>query len=297
MAWREQLTLDELDKDDFDLLLAGWTATDRAAHMFWRYRDPKHPLYTAEGNARYGRALEDVYTRMDEIVGKVMGKVKENDLLMVLSDHGFHSYRTGFAVNTWLVRNGYMTLKGQSDAGTASSDAPYLRDVDWSGTQAYGLGLSSVYLNLVGREGQGIVSAAEASKVRTELKEKLMAVTDPATGDKVFRSVQTCDEAYKGASMEDAPDLILGYNEGYQVAKPSASGAAPEQLFAPNDDKWSGEHAGSDPAITPGILFANQPLKDGATLVDLGVTTLEYLGCAAVPDDYEGRSLLVSEAG
>ena len=87
--------------------------------MFWRFRDPKHPLHTEQGAKKYGRAVEDTYIRMDEIVGKAMERLENTDLLMVMSDHGFHSFRTGFNVNTWLIRNGYLAVKGQPDAATA----------------------------------------------------------------------------------------------------------------------------------------------------------------------------------
>ncbi len=290
MAWNEQLTLDEMDRGGFDLLLAGWTAPDRVSHMFWAYRDPKHPLYTPEMAAKYGRVVEDTYIKMDDIVGKVMTRMKDNDLLMVMSDHGFHSFRYGFSVNTWLVRNGYLAVKGQSDPQTAFTDKRFLQDFDWSRTRAYALGLGMIFLNMKGREGQGIVDPEDAPALLEELKEKLLAVRDPKTGDKVLNAVYTTVNA-KGLSAIDTPDIQLGYAEGYQTAKASASGAAPKEVFEPNLDKWSGEHASSDVAITPGILFSNQKLALDASLIDLGVTALTYLG-ARVPEEFEGKSLL-----
>src|SRR5690606_10541651 len=91
--WREVLTLDEMDRGNFDMLVAVWTGPDRVSHLFWRYRDPKHPLYTEEGAKKYGRVVEDTYKKMDETIGKVMAKLNPDDLLMILSDHGFHSFR------------------------------------------------------------------------------------------------------------------------------------------------------------------------------------------------------------
>jgi len=295
MAWQETLTLDELERGDFDLLVSMWTATDRVAHLFWRFRDPKHPLYTAEGAAKYGRAIENAYTRMDQTVGKVMAKLSDNDLLVVLSDHGFHSSRVGFNVNTWLVRNGYLAVQGQPDPESAFTEKRFLElggpsPYDWSRTRLYGLGLGSVYLNLEGRERDGIVSADEAPALLDEVKQKLLALTDPATGEKVFSGVYT-REVFQGRAAADAPDIELGYADGYQTTKKSAAGAAPAQVFEPNDDKWSAEHAASDPAITPGVLFANRALSGPAALTDIGITALTYLGLE-VPDNLEGRCLL-----
>lgn len=291
MAWHERLMLDELELGKFDLLVAAWTGTDRVAHMFWRFRDPKHPLYTEDGAKKYGRAVEETYAKMDEIVGQAIAKTGPNDLLIVMSDHGFHSFRKGFNINTWLVRNGYLSIKGQTNPATAFTDNKFMQDFDWSKTKVYSLGLGSVYLNLKGREGNGIVSPAEAPALLAEVKEKLLAVTDPDTGEKVLRAVYLQPDVYKGLSQTDAPDIELGYAEGYQSDKRSAAGAAPAELFAPNDDKWSGEHAASDVEFTPGILFSNKKLSNGATLLDLGPTALKHLGLQ-IPNTFEGKPLL-----
>lgn len=289
--WRETLVLDELDRDRADMLVAVWTGPDRVSHMFWRYRDSRHPLYTEEGARKYGRVVEESYRSMDDIVGKVMARLKPEDLLMVLSDHGFHSFHTEFNVNTWLVRNGYLAVKGQTDPATAYTDTRFLMGYDWPRTRAYSLGLGSIYLNLQGREGQGIVPPDQASALVDELKDKLLKVTHPGTGEKVFDAVYEGREIWAGAAIEDAPDLQLGYADGYQTGKPSASGAAPKDIFHPNDDKWSGEHASSDVKSTPGIFFANRPAADAPDIRDLGVTALAYLGLK-IPEGYEGKPLL-----
>jgi predicted AlkP superfamily phosphohydrolase/phosphomutase len=304
MAWREQLCLDELDRGDFDLLCAAWTGTDRVSHMFWRYRDPLHPMYTEDGAKKYGQAIEDTYRRMDVTVGKVMDRLDENGLLMVMSDHGFHSARRNFSVNTWLIRNGYLAVRQQSDPATAYTDKKYL-DLptkeyprlpdkrgyyDWSKTQAYGLGLGMIFLNRQGREKEGAVTEAQAPALLEEIRTKLLAATDPETGDKVFSNVYVHGMP-KGEAAEEAPDIQLGYADGYQTDKASAAGAAPEKVFSDNLSKWSGEHASSDTAITPGIFFSNKALNASPALTDIGVTALTYLKAKA-PDKAEGHSLL-----
>ena len=295
MAWRATLTKDELDRGDFSLMVAAWTATDRVSHCFWHHRDPKHPLYTSEGAAKYGRAVEDTYIIMDGIVGEVVARLKPEDLLMILSDHGFHSFRKGFNVNTWLVRNGYLVLANQNDAATAFTDDKYFRDskgafvVDWNRTKAYSIGLGAVFLNLKGREGQGIVDPAGADALAKEIQSKLLTVTDPETGDKVFNKIYTRD-VFHGAAEADAPDLQLGYADGYQTGKASAAGAAPQELLEINDDKWSGEHASSDAESTPGVFFCNRKVTGDPAIVDLGPTALQYLGLK-IPADYDGKPL------
>lgn len=290
MSWREQLTLDEIDRGDFDLLVSAWTATDRVAHLFWAHRDPEHPAYTAEGAAKYGKAVESTYQRMDAIVGKVRAKLNPEDTLLIMSDHGFHSFRREFNVNTWLIREGYLAVAGQTDPATAFSDERYLQGFDWTRSKAYSVGLGGIYLNLKGREGRGIVEPGDADALMNEIREKLLALTDPKTGDKVFTNVFTRD-IFQGAATADAPDLQLGYAEGYQSSKDAAAGAAPKEVFADNMDKWSGEHAASDPAFTQGILFSNKPIaKEKPSLLDFGPTALTLLG-VPVPPAYEGASL------
>ncbi len=291
MAWNEMLMLDEFDLGNFDVLIAAWTATDRVAHMFWRFRDPKHPRYTEEGAKKYGRTVEETYAKMDEIVGKAMEKLKPEDLLMVISDHGFHSFRKGFSINTWLIRNGYLVVADNPDPATAFTTKKYLSGFDWSKSKAYGLGLGSIFLNLQGREGQGIVTPEEAPALMAEIRDKLDAVTDPETGEKIFNAVYIRPDVYQGVCEKDAPDLQVGYADGYQTQKLSAAGSAPEALFTPNDDKWSGEHAASDVAQTPGILFANKGLNPDAAIIDIGPTSMKYLDIEPAPD-FEGKSLL-----
>lgn len=290
-AWKARLFLDELGRGQFDLLIGAWTAPDRVSHMFWRFRDPKHPLYTAEGAAKYGRAVESTYLKMDEIVGETMARIGTDDLLMVLSDHGFKSYRKGLNVNTWLIRNGYLAVEGQSDAANASNSKQFLFGYDWSKSKAYSLGLGSIFLNLRGREGRGIVDPEDADALIAEIKSKLLEVADPDTGDKVFTAIYTRED-FPGIAEADAPDLQLGYADGYQSSKATVSGSAPPELFDINNDKWSGEHAASDVHTTPGIFFSNKPItRQDPAIIDLGVTALEFLG-ADVPDDFEGQSLL-----
>ena len=286
MNWRERLTLEEIDRGEFDLLISAWTATDRVGHMFWRYRDEKHPMHDPSGVAKYGTVIEDSYKKCDSIVGKVLAKLNEDDLLMVLSDHGFETWRTGFGINDWLEEQGYLTIKDRQQA-----ERGYLMGIDWTKTKAYAIGLSSMYLNIRGRETGGIVDPGEAENLMKEIKEKLLQVKDPETGLAVFSNIYT-REVFTGEAAAAAPDFSLGYARSYQGSKTAAKGAVGTGLFEKNDNKWSGEHAAADVAWCPGILFTNRKVEsDFPDIRDLGVTALNYLGCD-VPTDFEGEQLV-----
>lgn len=287
MAWRERLTLDEIERGNFDLLVSAWTATDRIGHMFWRFRDPKHPFYDEELAAKYGKTLEKSYQTMDRIVGKVMAKLNDDDLLMILSDHGFESWRKGFNLNNWLEEAGYLGISNRQQA----TDIGFLYGIDWSKTKAYAIGLSSVYINEQGRESKGIVKPDDVANTIAEIKDKLLEVRDVITGEKVFTNIYTRAD-YKGEAISEAPDISLGYARYFQSAKSCAKGGLGEGMFDLNKDKWSGEHAAADAAWCPGIFFCNKKVEhDAPNIRDLGITALSYLK-KDIPTDFEGDSLV-----
>ncbi len=287
MNWWSKLTMDELERGELDFLVSAGTATDRVAHMFWRFLDDKNPMYTPEGAQKYARAIQEIYKMADAFVGSVRAKLREEDLFLVMSDHGFGSWRTQFNVNGWLKENGYLAT---ADPALAKEKG-FLLDMDWTQTKAYAVGLSSMYLNLQGRESRGLVAAAEQDALLAEIRDKLLQVKDPATGSPVLSHVYTKAD-YKGEAMADAPDFSLGFSPYYQMNKSCALGYVGGALFSPNDDKWSGEHAASDMASCPGVLFANRPIEnDAPTILDFGSTVLKHLG-RDIPSDYEGKSLV-----
>src|SRR5439155_1697230 len=166
-------TLRELGRPDWDLLVSVFTQTDRVAHMFYRFLDPDHPRYDAVLAARFGDAVLRVYQRMDTIVGEVLARLGPEATLLVVSDHGFHSYRTGLNVNTWLRDHGYL-VQGPLAPGAEQED--FFPGVDWSRTRAYALGTGQVYVNLRGREGRGVVAPGAEY-------DALLAAIDPAIVD------------------------------------------------------------------------------------------------------------------
>ena len=287
----EAITLHELETRNAELLISVFVETDRTSHMMYRLLDPEHPRYDAALAAKFGDSILKTYQRADEIIGKVRAKLDSDDILFVISDHGFHSWRRGFNVNSWLVQEGLMTLKG----GAKSTTKKFLQDVDWSKTKAYALGVGGLYLNLAGREGKGIVRpGAEADALIREIADRMTKVVDPKTGKPAVGRVYAARDTWKGERLGDGQDLQIGMASGYRVSSATPLGGAPEGLFEDNKKKWSGDHATTETALTEGILLSNVKIADDHPAIgDLAPTILTLLG-VAVPPVYNGRTLQVA---
>jgi predicted AlkP superfamily phosphohydrolase/phosphomutase len=293
---RERTILKNLERSDWDLFVAAIETTDRVSHMMWRLIDPQHPMYDAQLSAEHGDAIEKVYRRADGMVGKLIEKLPPNTTFMVMSDHGFHSFRRGVNLNTWLVQNGYMRFEGQREGSGADElfgRGKFFEGVDWSRTRAYAVGLGQIYFNLRGREGRGIVSAGdEYAALQDEVRGKLLELKDPEGGAPVFRDVYKRDDIYKGEFLQNAPDLQVGFNTGYRVGWQDTLGGVTRSVVENNNRKWSGDHCATATEISGGVLFSNRRI-DSATpsIMDLGPTVLKLLG-VPLPAELDGRPLL-----
>ncbi len=294
---RERTIFKNLERQDWDLFVAVIETTDRVSHMMWRLIDPKHPMYDAELAHKHGDAIEKVYRRADGLVGKLLEKMPPDTTFIVMSDHGFHSFRRGVNLNTWLVQNGYMAFEGQLDNKKGLADlfgrGKFFEGVDWTRTKAYAVGLGQIYFNLRGREGQGIVSAgAEYKALQDEIRSKLVELKDPDTGESVFRDIYKRDDIYKGEYLQNAPDLQVGFNDGFRVGWQDTLGGVTRAVVENNNRKWSGDHCATATEISGGVFFSNRKINtDAPNIMDLSPTVLKLLG-APIPSDVDGKPLL-----
>lgn len=290
-AEREDMFFDALDKVPRGFVACVFDGSDRMQHMFWRYHDRHHPARPAEVPAEYANEIEALYTRMDALVGRTMARCAGTDtLLIVMSDHGFTTFRRGVDLNRWLEENGYLVV----DDIRRGED--YLAGVDWSRTRAFAVGLTGIFLNLKGKFEQGIVEAgSEAEQLRAEIAAKLADLVDPADGQKAFRRVYQAAKAYRGPYVGHAPDVIPGYESGYRVSWDAAVGRTTTAVFHDNTKAWSGDHC-VDPSVVPGILFSNHPIHaDKPRLLDIAPTILGVFGIPA-PEYMDGRPLPVGNS-
>jgi predicted AlkP superfamily phosphohydrolase/phosphomutase len=267
--------------EDFEsgLLFYYFGNVDQVSHMMWHVTDPEHPAYDAEKDAKYAGLIEELYVGMDRVVGQTIDylgeQAGEDDTLIVMSDHGFTSWRRTFQLNAWLREKGFLVVKNPD----LKEDPGMFVNVDWAHTRAYGLGVNGLYVNVKGREKEGIVPPEKREAVMEELAQALLAEIDPKTGLQAVTKVYKREEVYESrGEIEIGPDIIVGYAKGTRGSGHSALGAVEGEIFADNTDDWPGDHE-MDHETVPGILLVNRPLTRKATkLKDLAQSILAEFG-------------------
>jgi len=286
---RERMLFDALEKTPRGACACVFDIADRVQHMFYRYLESTHPSLRGTDPQPHRHLLDQLYERMDDLVGQVMKRLGEKSVLIVMSDHGFAPFRRGVNLNSWLAQNGYLALKEGETPGE------WFANVDWSRSRAYALGLCGLYLNLRGREARGTVTLDEAPGLKRELISKLGGLRDQDTGELAILEVFDTAAIYNGPYVENAPDLIVGYNSGYRASWEGATGRVDGAVFSDNTRNWSGDHC-IHPRLVPGCFFSSRPIsKDRVAMADLAPTILGLLG-TPVPAYMEGTPLFSTSA-
>jgi predicted AlkP superfamily phosphohydrolase/phosphomutase len=277
---REGMFFSALDHLRGGVLACVFDTSDRVQHMFYRYLD---------SGDRHAGVIEEMYRDMDRLVGEAMAYVDPETAFFVLSDHGFCSFRRGVNLNSWLLRNGYLALKDD-----ANESGEYFEGIDWSRTRAYTFGLGGLYLNLRGREAQGIVDPQDGAALKTELIAKLDGLKDDEAV--AIQRVYEASAIYRGPYIDAAPDMIVGYARGYRTSWEAAVGRVTTRVFEDNAKAWSGDHC-VDPALVPGVLFSNLKIAaEDPGIEDMAPTALALFGIEA-PVWMEGKSLHPAAVG
>ncbi|NIM21542.1 MAG: hypothetical protein GTO51_06970 [Candidatus Latescibacteria bacterium] len=266
-------------RDSEGLMFFYISTLDQATHVLWKDMDPEHPGYRETSICK--DAIENLYVKMDSVLGVVQERIPPNTTLIIMSDHGFAPFYKKFNLNAWLYQNGYIRLRKPEEIG----QHPLLTNVFWRRTRAYALGINGLYINRRGREGRGAVTTGREYKaLLDELEQKLLAVRDPETGDPVIAHVYRSSEVYHGAAVETTPDLIIGYHRKYRSSDESALGELSKEIFSINTSQWSGDHCMAHDEV-PGVLLVNKPLMvDDPDLKDLSVSILALYGIEKLPE-------------
>jgi predicted AlkP superfamily phosphohydrolase/phosphomutase len=283
MVLEERLTLFEQAFKDYDdgLLFFYFSSSDLQSHIFWWTSDDKHPIRSDEEAKKYFGHVKALYSKLDSEIGEIADRYGGRATIFVMSDHGFANFGRQFNLNSWLRDFGYL---GPRECTSV------MQNVDWSLTSAYGLGINGLYLNLKGREPNGIVEPGEQQEnLLTELTERLEGVMD-VNGEKVIRKVYRADQVYSGGATGLAPDLIVGYARGYRASWDTALGGLSDEVLLDNDSAWSADHC-ADPLEVPGVLCCNRPIRaQSPALIDLAPSILAEFGLPT-PASMSGKSI------
>ncbi|HXG46711.1 MAG TPA: alkaline phosphatase family protein [Methylomirabilota bacterium] len=262
-----------------DFLFAYFGTVDQGCHMLWHFMDPAHPAHVHDDVLKDGIAR--LYEMLDGQLGRVRQSLTKETTLIVMSDHGFAPFYWEVNLNTWLLEQGYITLK---EGAMQDSAAPFA-GVDWSRTRAYAAGLNGLYVNLKGREKGGIVAPGpEYEALLDQLEKALLAMKDPRNGKSPVSLVTRPRRDFQGTEKDKGPDILVGYSHGYRSSSDSPLGLFPKAVFLDNKSPWSGDHC-IDYRLVPGVLLSNRRITSPApTLADLTVSLLREYGITPPPE-------------
>ena len=259
-----------LDNQDEDFLFVYFGTVDQGCHMLWHFMDEKHPAHVEDEFLK--DAIAKLYEKLDSRLGRVREALDDNTTLIVMSDHGFAPFYWGVNLNTWLLEHGFITLKDPS----RQESGEFFSNVDWSQTKAYAAGLNGLYVNLKGREREGVVDpATEYEAVLDELESALLAMKDPRHDQAAVSLVLRPRRDFTGPEKDSGPDILVGFSHGYRSSWDSPLGMFPKEVFVDNLSAWSGDHC-IDNRLVPGVLVTNQRIKsETPSLADLTVAVLD----------------------
>jgi predicted AlkP superfamily phosphohydrolase/phosphomutase len=274
-----------LETRPWDLFFMVEMATDRIHHGFWRFTDPEHRLY--EPGNPYEHAMLDYYKRLDEKIARLLRHADDDTAVLVVSDHGAKKIDGGICVNEWLRQEGYLVLK--SEPAEPQKLTPDM--VDWARTTAWGEGgyYCRLFLNVAGREPEGLVPPEDYERIRTELKESLEALGDE-NGDPIGTVAHRPEELYPERNGI-APDLMVYFGDLFwRSIGQVGTGAVHvfENDTGPDDANHA--HNGLYVLAAPGVPAGPGPERE---IRDVAPTLLELLG-EPVPAEMEGSSLLAA---
>lgn len=282
-----------------DFLMVHFLVTDIAQHALWRHLDPSHPWHDARLGARFGSAVRDLFAAVDEGVGRLLGLLPPEAVVIVLSDHGFGPVHRLVNLNLWLLDQGLLALKPQARRrirlcrsrmlGPAAWRLGRLvgreklldfADVDWSATRAYALGhMGQVFINLRGREPAGLVAAEDFDRQRQAVAAALLELRDPDDGEPLVAEVV--------AGAGGGPDLHVVFKPGATAYPLFVSGG---RLVDEQRHGNSGDHRRQGLVILAGPGIRRGVEIENAAIVDLAPTILHCFGLP-LPAEMDGRVL------
>ncbi len=323
---RKDVALKLMNTTEWDLFMVVFEGTDYIQHMFWKYMDPTHPQHDSEKAKKYGNAIYEYYQEVDKFIGELTAKIDENTTVFIMSDHGGASLKKYFYIHKFLKNLGFLTLKEKSKGsktlarmgiqkdliysiliksklykiiykipkflrGMVPSNDYNISDFDWTKTKAFSIsGWGMVYINLKGREPNGIVEPGEEyESLRDTIRHELLNLKDPDSGEAVVKEVLKKEEVYSGKYMDILPDLVCRI-DNIECLEIIPSDNNNDSLFTTQNLKRSGTHAKDGIIFAKGNGIKGSYTINKAEIIDLMPTILYILGIP-IPDDMDGSLL------
>jgi len=270
-------------KDSYDFAMVVEMGVDRIHHGFWRYFDKSHRLY--EPGNKYENVIHDYYVKLDGEIGKTIEMLPADTSVMIVSDHGAKTMVGAICINEWLRREGYLTLKEEP-----KQQKRFKTDmVDWSKTKAWGEGgyYSRIFMNVEGREPNGVIPKDKYEAVRNELKTRLEAIEDE-NGKCINTKVFKPEEVYR-TTNNIPPDLIV-YLGNLDWRSAGSVGTGSVYLYENDTGPDDANHA------EDGIFIWNIPGKrlngrKAFSIYDVAPSVLRYFN-VEIPEDMIGKPLI-----
>jgi ATP sulfurylase len=272
-----------LREKEWDFFMLVEMGVDRIHHAFWKYFDPQHPKY--EAGSRYENAIEEYYEYLDREIGKILDTIDDDTVVLAVSDHGARHMEGGICINEWLRQEGYLTLK-EEPAGIVPLEKV---EIDWARTKAWGAGgyYGRLFLNVQGREPQGVIPSGDYEEVRDEIIYRLSQITDE-NGVNIGTVSYKPQEVYSEC-RNVAPDLMIYFGN---LAWRSVGSMGHGRVHTREND------IGPDDAnhAQGGIFIMYDPRQqgrgkvEGLQLMDVAPTVLDVFGLP-IPADMQGKRI------
>ncbi|MFX0087903.1 MAG: alkaline phosphatase family protein, partial [Candidatus Hodarchaeota archaeon] len=265
----------------WDLFVYVDIGVDRVQHAFWRYFDKTHNLY--QENSKFKHVIRDYYKAVDNYLGELLELIDKNTFVLVASDHGVKPMKGTFCINEWLIKEGYLVLNQRPKEPTNISEV----DINWDKTKAWAWGgyYSRIFLNIKGREKNGIIDPKDYSKEINFLKEKLLNLKDHH--GLIMNNIVVQPEDLYDSPKGNFPDLMVVYDD---LSWRAAGIVGNNSLFLFDENTASGDAMhnwdGMFILYDPKSQFSKGRIN--ARIEDITPTIL-YLMDEDIPKDLDGK--------
>lgn len=268
----------------WDFFMMVEMGTDRVHHAFWQYMDPKHHRY--EPGNPFESVIEDYYVHVDAKIGELLATFPPETRVLVVSDHGGQCMDGGIALNEWLVQKGYLVLH---EAPTAPSRLEALK-VDWSKTTAWGSGgyYGRLFLNVKGREPQGLIPPEDYEATRDRIAAELEALGGP-DGQPIGTRVLKPESLYRTVRGIAPPDLFVYFGD-LRWRSVGTIGSGQIHTFENDTGPDDANHAPEGLLIASGPGIPPRGPLSSMQLMDVTPTVLRLFGFD-VPADMQGHAI------